>query len=100
LLLLVHFPSQGNHYNTPGGTNSGTGSSYHYSNSNGSYYYKNDNGTFVPMGIYRFVTILPCKACLMLQCDVPLAMHRMVYVYATSSYTVYVDTRESSIRTG
>ena len=30
---------QGNTYNTPGGTNSNGGSSYHYSNSNGSYYY-------------------------------------------------------------
>ena len=63
---------------------------------------------------YRCATILPCKAfywnqeaytlalwaCLMLQCDVPLAMHRVVYVCATSSYTVYVDTRESSILTG
>ena len=29
--------SQGNHYNTPGGSNSSSGSSYHYSNSNGSY---------------------------------------------------------------
>ena len=37
--------SQGNHYNTPGGTNSSGGSSYHYSNSNGSYYYANDNGS-------------------------------------------------------
>ncbi len=37
--------SQGNSYNTPGGTNSSTGSSYHYSNSNGSYYYQNDNGS-------------------------------------------------------
>ncbi|KAL7459187.1 hypothetical protein ACHAWC_011686 [Mediolabrus comicus] len=37
--------SQGNHYNTPGGTNSSGGSSYHYSNSNGSYYYSNDNGS-------------------------------------------------------
>jgi len=37
--------SQGNHYNTPGGTNSNGGSSYHYSNSNGSYYYSNDNGS-------------------------------------------------------
>ena len=36
--------SQGNHYNTPGGTNTG-GSSYHYSNANGSYYYKNDSGS-------------------------------------------------------
>ena len=37
--------SQGNSYNTPGGTNSSQGSSYHYSNSNGSYYYANDNGS-------------------------------------------------------
>eukprot|EP00561_Arcocellulus_cornucervis_P005474 CAMPEP_0185811614 /NCGR_PEP_ID=MMETSP1322-20130828/8327_1 /TAXON_ID=265543 /ORGANISM="Minutocellus polymorphus, Strain RCC2270" /LENGTH=74 /DNA_ID=CAMNT_0028508081 /DNA_START=39 /DNA_END=263 /DNA_ORIENTATION=+ len=37
--------SQGNHYNTPGGTNSSSGSSYHYSNTNGSYYYSNDNGS-------------------------------------------------------
>ena len=37
--------SQGNTYNTPGGTNSSSGSSYHYSNSNGSYYYSNDNGS-------------------------------------------------------
>eukprot|EP00603_Paraphysomonas_imperforata_P001405 CAMPEP_0114432080 /NCGR_PEP_ID=MMETSP0103-20121206/10958_1 /TAXON_ID=37642 ORGANISM="Paraphysomonas imperforata, Strain PA2" /NCGR_SAMPLE_ID=MMETSP0103 /ASSEMBLY_ACC=CAM_ASM_000201 /LENGTH=117 /DNA_ID=CAMNT_0001601719 /DNA_START=52 /DNA_END=406 /DNA_ORIENTATION=+ len=37
--------SQGNTYNTPGGTNSNQGSSYHYSNSNGSYYYANDNGS-------------------------------------------------------
>lgn len=37
--------SQGNHYNTPGGTNSNGGSSYHYSNSDGSYYYSNDNGS-------------------------------------------------------
>ena len=37
--------SQGNSYNTPGGTNSSSGSSYHYSNSNGSYYYANDNGS-------------------------------------------------------
>jgi len=37
--------SQGNRYNTPGGTNSSGGSSYHYSNSNGSYYYSNDNGS-------------------------------------------------------
>ena len=37
--------SQGNTYNTPGGTNSNSGSSYHYSNSNGSYYYQNDNGS-------------------------------------------------------
>ena len=36
---------QGNTYNTPGGTNSNGGSSYHYSNSNGSYYYANDNGS-------------------------------------------------------
>ena len=28
--------SQGNHYSTPGGTNSSSGSSYHYSNTNGS----------------------------------------------------------------
>jgi len=40
------YNSQGNHYNTPGGTNSSSsGSSYHYSNSNGSYYYSNDNGS-------------------------------------------------------
>eukprot|EP00542_Grammatophora_oceanica_P013820 CAMPEP_0194028266 /NCGR_PEP_ID=MMETSP0009_2-20130614/2285_1 /TAXON_ID=210454 /ORGANISM="Grammatophora oceanica, Strain CCMP 410" /LENGTH=77 /DNA_ID=CAMNT_0038667605 /DNA_START=43 /DNA_END=276 /DNA_ORIENTATION=+ len=39
------YNSQGNHYNTPGGTNSAGGSSYHYSNSNGSYYYANDNGS-------------------------------------------------------
>lgn len=37
--------SQGNAYTTPGGTNTSSGSSYHYSNSNGSYYYKNDNGS-------------------------------------------------------
>eukprot|EP00529_Nitzschia_sp_RCC80_P038300 CAMPEP_0113463116 /NCGR_PEP_ID=MMETSP0014_2-20120614/12469_1 /TAXON_ID=2857 /ORGANISM="Nitzschia sp." /LENGTH=71 /DNA_ID=CAMNT_0000355055 /DNA_START=166 /DNA_END=381 /DNA_ORIENTATION=+ /assembly_acc=CAM_ASM_000159 len=37
--------SQGNHYNTPGGTNSNGGSAYHYSNSDGSYYYSNDNGS-------------------------------------------------------
>ena len=37
--------SSGNRYNTPGGTNSGSGSSYHYSNTNGSYYYRNDNGS-------------------------------------------------------
>eukprot|EP00602_Paraphysomonas_sp_CaronLab_P005455 CAMPEP_0185021952 /NCGR_PEP_ID=MMETSP1103-20130426/4657_1 /TAXON_ID=36769 /ORGANISM="Paraphysomonas bandaiensis, Strain Caron Lab Isolate" /LENGTH=73 /DNA_ID=CAMNT_0027553777 /DNA_START=156 /DNA_END=377 /DNA_ORIENTATION=- len=37
--------SQGNTYNTPGGTNSSGGSSYHYSNANGSYYYANDNGS-------------------------------------------------------
>jgi hypothetical protein len=37
--------SQGNRYNTPGGTNSAVGSSYHYSNSDGSYYYKNDDGS-------------------------------------------------------
>ena len=37
--------SQGNHYNTPGGTNTSGGSSYHYSNSNDSYYYSNDNGS-------------------------------------------------------
>ena len=37
--------SQGNTYNTPGGTNSSDGSSYHYSNNNGSYYYANDNGS-------------------------------------------------------
>ena len=36
--------SQGNSYNTPGGSNSNS-SSYHYSNSNGSYYYANDNGS-------------------------------------------------------
>eukprot|EP00959_Pyramimonas_sp_CCMP1952_P116623 2437415-Pyramimonas_sp.AAC.1 len=41
--------TQGNHYNTPGGTNSSGGSSYHYSNSNGSYYYANDNGKYVRM---------------------------------------------------
>ena len=35
----------GNRYTTPGGSNSGSGSSYHYSNSNGSYYYANDNGS-------------------------------------------------------
>ena len=29
--------SQGNHYSTPGGTNSSSGTSYHYSNTNGSY---------------------------------------------------------------
>jgi len=39
------YNSQGNHYNTPGGTNSSGGSSYHYSNSDGSYYYANDNGS-------------------------------------------------------
>mmetsp|Transcript_66544 Transcript_66544/g.159056 ORF Transcript_66544/g.159056 Transcript_66544/m.159056 type:complete len:82 (-) Transcript_66544:178-423(-) len=37
--------SQGNHYTTPGGTNSSGGQSYHYSNQNGSYYYQNDNGS-------------------------------------------------------
>eukprot|EP00552_Chaetoceros_brevis_P004648 CAMPEP_0197735368 /NCGR_PEP_ID=MMETSP1435-20131217/583_1 /TAXON_ID=426625 /ORGANISM="Chaetoceros brevis, Strain CCMP164" /LENGTH=70 /DNA_ID=CAMNT_0043323059 /DNA_START=39 /DNA_END=251 /DNA_ORIENTATION=- len=37
--------SQGNSYNTPGGTNSSEGSSYHYSNTDGSYYYSNDNGS-------------------------------------------------------
>merc|ERR1711935_1032299 len=37
--------SQGNTYNTPGGTNSSDGSSYHYSNNDGSYYYANDNGS-------------------------------------------------------
>lgn len=39
--------SQGNRYNTPGGTNTGGSgtNSYHYSNSNGSYYYSNDNGS-------------------------------------------------------
>lgn len=37
--------SQGNHYNTPGGTNSSSGNSYHYSNNDGSYYYQNDNGS-------------------------------------------------------
>jgi len=51
LVLLVpgwcffsRFP-QGNHYNTPGGNNSNSGSSYHYSNQDRSYYYKNDNGS-------------------------------------------------------
>ena len=39
------YNSQGNAYNTPGGSNSNSGSSYHYSNSNGSYYYANDNGS-------------------------------------------------------
>ena len=34
--------SQGNSYNTPGGTNSNQGTSYHYSNTNGSYFYAND----------------------------------------------------------
>ena len=37
--------SQGNTYDTPGGTNSSDGSSYHYSNNGGSYYYANDNGS-------------------------------------------------------
>ena len=37
--------SQGNRYNTAGGTNSNEGTSYHYSNKDGSYYYKNDNGS-------------------------------------------------------
>ena len=37
--------SQGNSYNTPGGSNSAAGNSYHYSNANGSYYYQNDNGS-------------------------------------------------------
>jgi hypothetical protein len=37
--------SQGNTYNTPGGTNSNESTSYHYSNQDGSYYYKNDNGS-------------------------------------------------------
>ena len=37
--------SQGNSYNTPGGSNSSGGSSYHYSNTNGGYYYANDNGS-------------------------------------------------------
>ena len=35
--------SQGNSYNTPGGTNSNQGTSYHYSNTNGSYYYANED---------------------------------------------------------
>ena len=37
--------SQGNTYNTPGGTNSKPSTSYHYSNTNGGYYYSNDNGS-------------------------------------------------------
>lgn len=37
--------SQGNTYNTPGGTNTNSGQSYHYSNTNGSYYYRNDNSS-------------------------------------------------------
>lgn len=32
-------------YDTPGGTNNNSGSSYHYSNQDGSYYYQNDNGS-------------------------------------------------------
>eukprot|EP00982_Pelagococcus_subviridis_P014698 31349-Pelagococcus_subviridis.AAC.15 len=35
---------QGNSYSTPGGTNSNTGQSYKYSNTDGSFYYRNDNG--------------------------------------------------------
>ena len=31
--------------NTPGGSNSASSASYHYSNTNGSYYYANDNGS-------------------------------------------------------
>ena len=37
--------SQGNTYNTPGGTNAAGTGSYHYSNTNGSYYYANSNGS-------------------------------------------------------
>eukprot|EP01041_Mallomonas_annulata_P003441 gene3441-6834_t len=37
--------SQGNKYSTPGGSNSASSTSYHYSNADGSYYYKNDNGS-------------------------------------------------------
>ena len=39
------YNSQGHAYNTPGGTNSSSGNSYHYSNTNGSYYYANDTGS-------------------------------------------------------
>ena len=42
--VFVFRRAQGNHYSTPGGTNSNQGTSYHYSNSDGSYYYANDNG--------------------------------------------------------
>ncbi len=34
-----------NRWNTPGGTNNSSGTSYHYSNKDGSYYYANDNGS-------------------------------------------------------
>ena len=37
--------TQGNNWNTAGGTNSNIGTSYHYSNTNGSYYYANDSGS-------------------------------------------------------
>ena len=43
--MLTRHRCQGNRYNTPGGSNSNAGESYHYSNSNGSYYYSNDNGS-------------------------------------------------------
>ena len=36
--------SQGNKYNSAGGSNH-LSTSYHYSNRDGSYYYKNDNGS-------------------------------------------------------
>lgn len=44
------YNSQGNHYCTPGGSNSGASDSYHYSNTDGSYYYKNDNGYVLVRG--------------------------------------------------
>jgi hypothetical protein len=37
--------AEGNHYSTPGGTNTSSDSSYYYRNNDGSYYYKNDNGS-------------------------------------------------------
>lgn len=36
---------RGNRWRTPGGRNSNSSTSYHYSNDDGSYYYKNDDGS-------------------------------------------------------
>lgn len=36
---------RGNRWTTPGGRNSNSSTSYHYSNNDGSYFYKNDDGS-------------------------------------------------------
>ena len=77
--------SQGNHYNTPGGTNSSGGSSYHYSNSNGSYYCEYYSFQFVRR------TYICCLFCLTLTLVYPLIIAQTPTTTVALTTTVAVE---------